>query len=52
MLWIREENILRHNIFGDKIIQNCLKMDATYYYENDLLLRPETPNMLCPWKLI
>ena len=25
----REENILRHNLFGDKIIDDCLKIDAT-----------------------
>ena len=24
------KNILRHDIFGDKIIQNCLKIDATH----------------------
>ena len=24
-------NILRHNLFGDKIIQNCFK---TYWYDN------------------
>ena len=30
MPWTREEkNILRHYLFGDKIIQNCLKIDAT-----------------------
>ena len=23
------ENILRHDLFGDKIIENCLKIDAT-----------------------
>ena len=23
MPWTREKNILRHYIFGDKIIQNC-----------------------------
>ena len=37
MPWICEEHILRHYIFGDKIIQNCLKID------NDLLLRQEIP---------
>ena len=36
-----KKNILRHDLFGDKIIQNCLKIDATYYYDNDLLLRQE-----------
>ena len=34
MHWTGEENILRHFIFGDKIIQNCLKIDATHYYDN------------------
>ena len=29
MLWTRDENILRHYLFGDKIIENCLKIDAT-----------------------
>ena len=24
------ENILRHYLFGDKIIKNCLKIDATH----------------------
>ena len=36
------KNILRHFLFGDKIIQNCLKIDATHSYDNDLLLRQET----------
>ena len=30
MPWTKEENILRHPLFGDKIIQNCLKIDATH----------------------
>ena len=38
MLWIREEKYL----FGDKIIQNCLKIYATHLYDNNLLLRQET----------
>ena len=42
MPWSREENILLHYVFGDKIIQNCLKIDATYSYDKDLLLRQET----------
>ena len=47
MPWIREgENILHHHLFGDKIIQNCLKLDATHYYDNDLLLRQETPKKI------
>ena len=24
------KNILRHNLFKDKIIENCLKIDATH----------------------
>ena len=28
MLWTREGNILYHDLFGDKIIQNCFKMEA------------------------
>ena len=42
MPWTREEKFLSHNLFGDKIIQNCLKIDASYYYDNDLLLRQDT----------
>ena len=30
MPWTREENILLHNLFEDKIIQNNLKIDTTY----------------------
>ena len=30
MPWTGEENILRHNLIEDKIIQNCLKIDATH----------------------
>ena len=42
MLWTGEENILRYNLFGDKIIQNCFKIDAIHLYDNnDLLLRQE-----------
>ena len=26
----REKNILHHKLFGDKINQNCLKIDATH----------------------
>ena len=43
---ISEENILRHYLFGDKIIQNYLKIDATYLNNNDLLLRQETQKTL------
>ena len=34
----RDENSLRHCFFGDKIIQNCLKIHATTC-DNDLLPR-------------
>ena len=46
MSWTREENILSHKLFGDKIIQNCIKTDATHLYDNDLLLRQETKKRL------
>ena len=39
-------NILRHLLFGDKIIQNCLEIDAIHSYDNDLLLRQKTQKML------
>ena len=53
MPWTREENILRHYLFGDKIIQNCLRIDATHSYDNDLFLREETPQKdYMSWKLI
>ena len=29
-------------LFEDKIIPNCLKIDATYLYDSNLLLRQET----------
>ena len=48
MPWTREENILRHYLFGDKILENCLKIDATHLYDNDLLLRQETKKIACP----
>ena len=49
MPWTREENILRHNLFGDKIIENCLKIDVIIWYENDLLERQETQKRIaCP----
>ena len=52
MLWTREDNTLRHYLFGDKILQNCLKIDATNYYEDNLLLRQETQKKDCmSWKL-
>ena len=37
---------MRHYLFGDKTIQNCLKIDATDKYDNDLLLRQETQKRL------
>ena len=49
MAWTREENILRYYISKEKIIENCLKIDATLYYDNDLLLRQETQKKIaCP----
>ena len=37
MPWTKKEkNILHHYLFGDKIIQNCFKKDAAYYYDNYL----------------
>ena len=30
MPWEREENILPHFLFGDKLIQNYLKIDAAH----------------------
>ena len=36
------KNILRLQLFGDQIIQNCLKIDATHLYNNGLLARQET----------
>ena len=45
---LRQErkNILPHYLFGDKTIQNCLKLYATHQYDNDLLLRQETQKRL------
>ena len=42
----RGKNILHHYLFGDKTIQNCLKIDATHLYDNDLLLTQETQKRL------
>ena len=28
--WTREENTLCHNLFGNEIIQNCLKIDSIW----------------------
>ena len=30
MPWTKEENILWQYLFGDKTIQNCLKIDASH----------------------
>ena len=40
----REEkkNILPYDLFGDKIIQNGLKIYMSHLYGNDILLRHET----------
>ena len=38
----KRENIFCHCLFGEKIIENSLKIDATHLYDNDLLLRLET----------
>ena len=42
MHWTKEESIFRHYLFGDKIIQNCFKTDATHWYDNNVLQRQET----------
>ena len=42
----REEIIFRQSLLGDKIIQNCIKIDATHSWDNDLLLRQETQKRL------
>ena len=48
MLCTREKNWC-HYLFGDKIIQDCLKIDATHLYNNDLFLRQETKKKIaCP----
>ena len=45
----RGQYILRQKVFSEKIIQNCLKIDATGSYNNALLQRQETKtNTLCP----
>ena len=50
MPWAWEKNIFRRYLFGDQIIQICLKIDATYWYDNDFLLRQETQKkkIACP----
>ena len=44
----RGKNILRHILFGDKIIQNCLKIDTIdmimiYYWDKKHLKRLHVP---------
>ena len=39
------KNIFRQYLFGDKILQNCLQIDATHLYDNDLLPRQETQKL-------
>ena len=34
--------VANFTFFGDKNHSNCLKIDATYLYDNTLLLRQET----------
>ena len=36
----RGKNILCHNLFGDKMIQNCLKIDAV------IIMKQETQKMI------
>ena len=43
----REKNILLHCVLRDKIIQNCLKIDTTHLYNNDLLLRQKHKKIEC-----
>ena len=38
MSWTKEKNILRYDLFGNKIIQKWLKIDATHLYDNDVCL--------------
>ena len=46
MPWTRKKNIFRDYLFGEKINQNCLKIDATKWHDNGLLLRQETLKMI------
>ncbi len=49
MPWTKEEKIICLYLFEDKIIQNCLKINATYLYDNDLLLKQESQKKIpCP----
>ena len=41
-----KEYIFGHHLSGDKTIQNCLQIDATHQYDNDLLLRQEIPKKI------
>ena len=48
-VWVIEDNLLLHNLFGDKIILNYLKIDATHLYDYDLLLKLEIQKKIaCP----
>ena len=42
MPWTREGKYFASLLIRRKIIENCLKIDATHWYANDLLLRQET----------
>ena len=46
MSWTREEKYFSFLFIWRKIIQKCLKIDATHLYDNDLLLRQETQKIL------
>ena len=50
MPWTREEKVFCATTYLEtKIILNCLKIDATYKYDNGLLLRQETQKRIaCP----
>ena len=46
---ILQTQLTEQYLFGDKIIQNCLKIYATHSYNYDLLLRQETlKKIACP----
>ena len=48
MPWTREKNILRHYLFGDKIIRECLRIDTTHNYDNDSLKSRNSEKIACP----
>ena len=39
---IEGKNILCHNLFEDKFIQNCLKIDATHLYDKKPIAFPQS----------